>query len=92
MANATPEYFIPPTWDFPPDGPIALGSVILSLKRPHRGLATCPPTDADVLPSSKFSVSISKDKLKSGGFSVLTTFLGGLLGLGVDVGAEWEKR
>jgi len=92
MANATPEYFVSRTWDFPPDGPIALGSVITSIKKPHRRLALCAPNDADVLPSSKFSVSVSKDNIKSGGFSVLTTFLSGLLGLGVDVGADWEKR
>ena len=92
MANAKPEYFIPTTWDFPPDGPIALGSVITSLKKPHRRLALCPPNDDDILPSSKLSVSVSKEKLRSGGFSILTTFLSGLLGLGVDVGADWKKR
>lgn len=69
-----------PTWDLSPDGPMALENILSSLKRPHRRLALCAPTDADVLPSSKFSVSISKDRLKSGEFSVLTTFLSGLLG------------
>lgn len=92
MANTTPEYFIPSTRDFPPDGPIASGSITRSLKTPHRRLALCAPTDDDALPSSKLSVSISKDKLRSGGFSVLTTSLSGSLGLGVDVGAEWEKK
>ncbi|KAF2025167.1 hypothetical protein EK21DRAFT_117095 [Setomelanomma holmii] len=91
MANATPEYFIAPTWDFPPNGPIVLGSIISSLKTPHRRLALCLPGDNDVLSSSKTGVSLSKDKLSSGGVTVLTTFLAGLLGLGVDVGAEWKK-
>ena len=92
MANTTPEYYIPSTWDIPPNGPIALGSVIISLGKPQRRLTLCIPDESDVLPSSKFSVEVSKERLKSGGFSVLTTFLSGLLGLGVDVGADWEKR
>ena len=92
MANTTPEYYIPATWDFPPNGAIALGSVITSLKKPHRRLTLCKPTEADILLSTKTSVEVSKEKLRSGGLSVLTTFLSGLLGLGLDVGADWKNR
>jgi hypothetical protein len=92
MANTKLKYFVASTWDFPPNGPIALGGVITSLQKPHRRLTLCPPNDDDILPSSKLSVKISNERSKSGGFSVLTTFLSGLLGLGVDIGADWEKR
>ncbi|KAK4040988.1 hypothetical protein C8A01DRAFT_45809 [Parachaetomium inaequale] len=34
MANQTKQYFLAPSWDYPPNGPIALGNIIISPSRP----------------------------------------------------------
>ncbi|KAH8699352.1 hypothetical protein GQ44DRAFT_632845 [Phaeosphaeriaceae sp. PMI808] len=92
MASEIPEYFLPRNWDYPPNGPIKLGNVLTSLKEPHRPLATIKPDPAKIINLPKELVEIETGKSKSGGFSILTTFLSGLLGLGVDTGVDVEKR
>ncbi|KAI0379220.1 hypothetical protein F5Y04DRAFT_260007 [Hypomontagnella monticulosa] len=90
MANRTFYFFYAPTWDYPPDGPIKLGNVLTSLKKPERPLCTVAPiADTDVFTSEKRQVEFSREKLKSGQFSILTKFLS-FLGIGVDVGASWN--
>lgn len=91
MANREFFFFYAPTWDFPPDGPIKLGNVIRSVKRPQRPLSCSPPPDDDVFKTEKRSVQYTKEKLRSGKFSILTKFLS-VLGFGIDVGAEVERR
>ena len=92
MANRQATYFYAPTWDYPPDGPIRLGNVISSVKEPHRPRFYCPPSDeSDVSKLEKKSVQYTKEKSKSGRFSILTKFLS-ILGFGVDVGVEIERR
>ncbi|KAF4962442.1 hypothetical protein FSARC_9471 [Fusarium sarcochroum] len=91
MANREFFYFYAPTWDSPPDGPIKLGNVISSVKRPDRPLFCSPPSqDTDIFETEKKSVQYTKEKLRSGRFSILTKFLS-VLGFGVDVGAEVER-
>ncbi|KAI1658709.1 hypothetical protein F4813DRAFT_388475 [Daldinia decipiens] len=90
MANRTSYFFYAPTWDYPPNGPIKLGNVLTSLKKPERPLCTAAPlADADVFSSEKTQVEFSRDKLNSGQFSILTKFLS-FLGVGVDVGVSWD--
>ena len=91
MANTVPSYFYSPSWDYPPPptGPIKLGSLITSLKRPEQPLATSDPTST--FSTDKKIVEFSKEKLRQGKFSILTKFLS-VLGVGVDLGAEREKR
>ncbi|KAL6922972.1 hypothetical protein ACHAPO_011726 [Fusarium lateritium] len=91
MANREFYYFYAPTWDNPPDGPIKLGNVISSVKEPHRPRFYHPPSDdSDITKLEKKSVQYTKEKLKSGRFSILTKFLS-VFGFGVDIGAEIEK-
>ncbi|KAF7553489.1 hypothetical protein G7Z17_g3625 [Cylindrodendrum hubeiense] len=83
-------FYYAPTWDWPPEGPIQLGNVLTSVERPEQPLYTAPlPTTDDIFSSDKYEVEYSKEKLREGGFSILTTFLS-ILGLGVDVGADWK--
>ncbi|KAF4626073.1 hypothetical protein G7Y89_g12088 [Cudoniella acicularis] len=92
MSNPTFFYFYAPTWDFPPGGPIKLGNVITSIKKPEQPLYTAPlPTDSQVFSSEKSHVEYSKEKSRGGKFSILTKFLS-ILGVGVDLGANWDKR
>ncbi|EFX03244.1 hypothetical protein CMQ_3173 [Grosmannia clavigera kw1407] len=88
MANRQYFYFYAPTWDFPPDGPIKLGNVITSVKRPERAMYRAPPPDdSDVFSTQKKDVVYTEEKLKGGKFSVLTKFLS-ILGFGVNASAE----
>ncbi|KAI0850771.1 hypothetical protein F5Y00DRAFT_260221 [Daldinia vernicosa] len=90
MANRTSYFFYAPTWDYPPNGPIKLGNVLTSLKKPERPLYTAAPlVDADVFSSEKSQVEFSREKLNSGQFSIVTKFLS-FLGVGVDVGVGWD--
>ncbi|RYP30526.1 hypothetical protein DL767_006203 [Monosporascus sp. MG133] len=91
MANREFSFFYAPTWDFPPGGPIKLGNVITSVKKPQRPLCCFPPLqDSDIFKTEKRSVQYTKEKLRSGRFSILTKFLS-ILGFGVDVGAEIDN-
>jgi hypothetical protein len=38
MASHTKTYFLSPNWDFPPSGPIQLGSLITDPTKPSRSL------------------------------------------------------
>ncbi|KAM0442275.1 hypothetical protein ACHAQK_004607 [Fusarium lateritium] len=91
MANRQFFYFYAPTWDYPAEGPIKLGNVLSSVKKPHLPLFTAPPSDeTGIFKTEKKSVEYTKEKLKSGRFSILTKFLS-VFGFGVDVGAEVER-
>lgn len=92
MASGVPEYFLPRNWDYPPDGPIRLGNVLSSLKEPHRPLATVKPDADKIIHRTKTNFNIDTEESQSGGISILTTFLSGLLGLGVDTSIDIEKR
>lgn len=92
MANRQYFFFYAPTWDYPPDGPIKLGNVITSVKKPERPFYCAPPPEGSgVFSTEKTSVQYTKEKLRSGKFSILTKFLS-ILGFGVDVGAEVDNR
>ena len=94
MSSAHHSYFFVPSWDYPPPpkGPIKLGNIITSIEEPENPLYTAPyPSDKDVILSVKKSVEYSKQRLRVGKFSILTKFLS-ILGVGVDVGADWDWR
>ncbi|KAH8586930.1 hypothetical protein B0O99DRAFT_656624 [Bisporella sp. PMI_857] len=91
MANCQCFFFYAPTWDYPPGGPIKLGNVITSVKRPERPLHCAPPPEgSDVFSTKKMTVQYTKEKWRSGKFSILTKFLS-VLGFGVDVDAEMDN-
>ncbi|RKK99348.1 hypothetical protein BFJ68_g13224 [Fusarium oxysporum] len=88
MANRDLFYFYAPTWDYPPEGPIKLGNVISSVKKPHIPLIHSPPTEeTGVFKTEKKKAQYTTEKLRSGKFSILTKFLS-VLGFGVDISAE----
>ncbi|KAL7784313.1 hypothetical protein V8C37DRAFT_360127 [Trichoderma ceciliae] len=89
MANNQNLFFYAPTGDNPPGGPIKLGNIITSVKRPERPLHRVPPADSDVFSTTKMGVGHAKEKLRSGRFSILIRFLD-LLGLNVHVGTGQE--
>lgn len=91
MANREFVFFYAPTWEYPPEGPIKLGNIITSVKKPHLPISCTPPQEEDgVFRTQKRSVKYTKDKMRSGKFSILTKFLS-ILGFGIDVGAEVTK-
>lgn len=45
MANLTKTYYFPPNWNVHPGGPLKLGSVLSSAKRPLPPLLICPASD-----------------------------------------------
>ncbi|KAL0935472.1 uncharacterized protein CTRU02_210063 [Colletotrichum truncatum] len=92
MANREFVFFYAPTLDYPPEGPIKLGNIITSVKNPHRPLScVAPPEDSSIFRTEKKSVHYTKEKLRSGKFSILTKFLS-VLGFGIDVGAEIDNH
>jgi len=91
MASEVPEYFLPRNWDYPPGGPIKLGNVLASLKEPHRPLATLQPDANSIIKSRKSLAAIETEDGRSGGVTVMTTFLSALLGAGVDVAVNVER-
>src|SRR2546423_8662163 len=92
MANNVFYFYYAPTWDWPPEGPIKLGNVLTSIKKPEQPLYTTPlPTASEVFSSEKTELEYSKDKLREGKFSILTKFLS-ILGVGIDVSANWKNR
>ena len=94
MSNHIKSYFYAPSWDFPPPpkGPIQLGNIITSIEEPEIPLHTAPyPDDGEIFSSDKRNVEYSREKLRAGKFSILTKFLS-LMGVGVDLGMDWERR
>lgn len=91
MANNQNLFFYAPTWDYPPDGPIKLGNVITSVKKPERPLHWVPPTDSDIFSTKKMSVEHTKDQLRSDRFSILIRFFS-IFGLNVQVSTGRETR
>ncbi|KAK1252197.1 hypothetical protein MKX08_003384 [Trichoderma sp. CBMAI-0020] len=90
MANQTPCYYFAPTWDFPPNGPLQLGNVLMSVKRPEQALYTAPlPNASEIITSKKSQVDFSREKLKAGKFSIFTRFIR-FIGLGIDIATSWD--
>ncbi|OPB38931.1 hypothetical protein A0O28_0020370 [Trichoderma guizhouense] len=93
MANNQSLFFYAPTWDYPPNGPIKLGNVITSVKKPERPLHCVPPLDSDVFSTKKMSVEHTKDQQQNERFSILVRFFS-IFGLNVRVstGRETSKE
>ena len=97
MANNIFYFYYAPTWDFPPGGPIKLGNILTSIKKPEQPLHTVPPptnsdsdSDSEVYSSEKTEVEYSSEKFRQGQFSILTKFLS-VIGAGVDLGVGWKN-
>lgn len=91
MANTQNLFFYAPTWDYPPDGPIKLGNVITSVKKPERPLHRVPPTDSDIFSTKKTNVKHAQDESQNEKFSILVKFFH-LFGLDVQVSVGRQTR
>lgn len=95
MSNQKKTYFLCPTWDYHPDGPIQLGNIIISPSSPAEPLndreRTRPAQDSLFPPTRKTSVTWSKDRLRSGSYGLWTQFLSSFTGLGIDAATTYES-
>lgn len=91
MANQRKTYFLCPTWDYHPSGPIQLGNIITSPSRPADALngpdAPRPAATSLFPTTTKTDVKWSSDNLRSGRYGLWTQFLS-FLGFSVDLGFE----
>ncbi|KAK5655305.1 hypothetical protein OQA88_5872 [Cercophora sp. LCS_1] len=104
MSNEKKVYFLCPTWDFHPSGPLRLGSLLISKDTPGDDLngpdcprpTPCGPQGTPLAPNSilppttQYGVTWSEEKRQAGWYGLWTEFLS-LLGLGVTLGADVEK-
>jgi len=95
MSNQKKTFFLCPTWDYHPDGPIQLGNIILSPSTPAEALngpESLRPAQDTLFPSTtKTSVTWSKENLRSGRYGLWTEFLSFLSGLGASASVSHES-
>lgn len=94
MSAEKPSYMLAPNWDFPPSGPIALGSLILNPRDPKRSLnksRIIPIPDNEITTTNKEDWSISRDELLSGHGGIWANFLAPILGVGGDISAHGHR-
>lgn len=92
MAATDPEYFFPPNWEYFPGGPIRIGNVITSRKKPHDPLVSVKPEGGTVVTVSKTSTQLESDKKSSRGASVEAMPFSGLVGIGMSVSLNIQKK
>ncbi|KIW33856.1 uncharacterized protein PV07_00672 [Cladophialophora immunda] len=90
MANQQKKYFYPPSWDYPPGGPIALGNIITSPRDPVPPLVAVAPHELpDVTKlAGKTKVEWTHERATTGAFGIYTKFLQQIAGVGVDAGVD----
>src|SRR6266487_3370675 len=87
-------YFLAPTRDSPPSGPISLGSIISSPRFPELSLNGKNSPALKALQIEETSVSETARQLVTSGrgkAGVWTEFLGGILGIGDDISGNWDN-
>ena len=96
MANTQKTYFLPPSWDYHPSGPIQLGNLILSHSTPADALngPACPrpPPDSLFPPVPKTNETWSTTTSTTHRYGIFTELLAPLLGLGVDAAVDHAAR
>lgn len=102
MASTMKTYYFPPNWDIPPGGPLSLGSVLSSVKRPLPPLLISPLTEIlqpsgtalkepRVYDTKKYNVSYKTSTSHSGSASLFASFAAPLLGIGPDASASLAR-
>ena len=92
MAEESKTYFLAPTRDCPPSGPIALGSLIASPLHPEMPLCVPLPIDPIVMPIAdqcETNWRILLEKRRSGKVGIWSSFLQAL-GAGADVSVTYD--
>ncbi|KAL2145796.1 hypothetical protein VTI28DRAFT_6295 [Corynascus sepedonium] len=85
MANEIKQYFLAPSWDYPPNGPIALGNIIRSPTRPVPPLLAATSVGRPLISTTKHNVEWTRDKASTHSFGVWTKFVESV---GVNLGFE----
>jgi hypothetical protein len=93
MASHTKTYFLSPNWDFPPSGPIQMGSLIADPTKPSRSLnrgSIIPIPATSHLHSTKKDFKLSSSELHSGRIGIWATF-SQVVGMAGDLSYEQKK-
>lgn len=94
MAAERPSYMLAPNWDFPPDGPIALGSLIKNPKRPDRALNSSTRVEIDksrIITTKRTGWSLARGDLRLGRVGLWASFLAPILGVGADIATSASR-
>lgn len=107
MTSTVKTYYFPPNWDIPPGGPLSLGCVLSSVKRPLPPLLISPLTEMPstmtpcttngnleqprIYPTTKHNVSYRISTSHSGSASLFSSFAAPLLGIGPDASASLAR-
>lgn len=94
MSNQIKTYFLPPTWDYPPSGPIKLGAIIITPSRANiplnlSSIIPIPPASL-IAATSKHNWEWHREKTREGKVGIWTRFLQVVLGIEADVGMNWN--
>jgi hypothetical protein len=85
MSNQVKQYFLAPSWDYPPGGAIALGNIIASPARAVPAVATAASAatgqEEGLIASTKHGVEWEKGKTRAHKFGIWTKLLVASLGL-----------
>ncbi|KAK4144817.1 uncharacterized protein C8A04DRAFT_27544 [Dichotomopilus funicola] len=96
MANPQKTYFLPPSWDYHPSGPIQLGNLILSPSDPADALngPTCPRPLPESLfpPVPKTNETWSTTTTTTQRYGIFTELLAPVLGLGANTAVDHTAR
>jgi hypothetical protein len=95
MASQRKTYILAPNWEFHPDGPIALGSIITDPKNPARSLnkTNRVPIEPHLITTSpKENWSIRREDLLACNGGIWASFLAPLLGVGADVSTNVARH
>ncbi|KAG6356101.1 hypothetical protein INS49_015486 [Diaporthe citri] len=88
MANQIKQYFLAPSWDYPPKGSIVLGNIIVSPTRPVPPLIAVASAAGSqgLISSTKHGVEWQKGKTSAHKFGIWTKFIDFLgINVGIDV-------
>ncbi|CAN8101794.1 unnamed protein product [Discula destructiva] len=96
MSNHVKTYFLSPSWDYPPNGLLAIGNIILSPKRPVPPLYQASNEGGELvsgphLTSYKNNVEWTRASSVAGKFGLWTKFLD-LLGIKLDTNFSSEHN
>lgn len=95
MTIETKNYFLAPSWDYAPNGLLALGNLILAPSRPVPPLHPAENISSEypVIPTSKFGVEWTRGRETTIRFGVWAKFLQALGGVSIDttVGKKNEE-
>lgn len=91
MANEIKHYFLAPSWDYPPNGSIALGNIVRSPEKIVPPLYIHQSTNSEPMmqSSTKFGVDWSRATETERGFGIWAKFMQ-IIGLGIDFGLEMK--